>query len=331
MADATFERSRLATVFGGSGFLGRHIVRALARRGWRVRVAVRRPDLAAFPAADRRRRPDPAGAGEPPLSRRRSPPRSKARKWWSTPRACAPRAARRLTEPCMSTARRRLPAPRRPRAVETYAHLSGIGADAELRLALYCEQRPWRERDARRPSRTRRSCVRRWCSDRRTTFSIDSARWRAFSRSFRLFGGGKTRLQPVYAGDVARAAAAALAGEARPGTVYELGGPLVMTLREAAELALRTVERRRLLVGMPLGPSRLIASTTWLASRATLGRFPKASDDESRSGRSAGAGQCGVGQGRRRGASPSRPWHHTAGAGRDHRRLSCAVSQDRPV
>src|SRR5438445_1126471 len=48
MADATFERSRLATVFGGSGFLGRHIVRALVRRGWRVRVAVRRPDLAAF-------------------------------------------------------------------------------------------------------------------------------------------------------------------------------------------------------------------------------------------------------------------------------------------
>ena len=48
MADATFERSRLATVFGGSGFLGRHIVRALARKGWRVRIAVRRPDLAAF-------------------------------------------------------------------------------------------------------------------------------------------------------------------------------------------------------------------------------------------------------------------------------------------
>ncbi len=48
MADATLERSRLATVFGGSGFVGRHIVRALARKGWRVRVAVRRPDLAAF-------------------------------------------------------------------------------------------------------------------------------------------------------------------------------------------------------------------------------------------------------------------------------------------
>src|SRR5579871_5117705 len=48
MTEATIEANRLATVFGGSGFLGRHIVRALARRGWRVRVAVRRPDLAAF-------------------------------------------------------------------------------------------------------------------------------------------------------------------------------------------------------------------------------------------------------------------------------------------
>ena len=48
MTEATREANRLATVFGGSGFLGRHIVRALVHQGWRVRVAVRRPDLAAF-------------------------------------------------------------------------------------------------------------------------------------------------------------------------------------------------------------------------------------------------------------------------------------------
>ena len=48
MTEATREANRLATVFGGSGFLGRHIVRALVHDGWRVRVAVRRPDLAAF-------------------------------------------------------------------------------------------------------------------------------------------------------------------------------------------------------------------------------------------------------------------------------------------
>src|SRR5271165_6721239 len=52
MTEATSEANRLATVFGGSGFLGRHIVRALARKGWRIRVAVRRPDLAAFLQTD---------------------------------------------------------------------------------------------------------------------------------------------------------------------------------------------------------------------------------------------------------------------------------------
>ena len=48
MADAPYVSKRLVTVFGGSGFIGRYVVRVLARRGWRVRVAVRRPDLAGF-------------------------------------------------------------------------------------------------------------------------------------------------------------------------------------------------------------------------------------------------------------------------------------------
>jgi uncharacterized protein YbjT (DUF2867 family) len=90
-----------------------------------------------------------------------------------------------------------------------------------------------------------------------------------------LFAGGKTRLQPVYVGDVARAAAAALAGEAKPGAVYELGGPDVMTLREAAETALRTIDRPRLLIGLPNTPSYMMASVTTFASRLTLGKFPK--------------------------------------------------------
>ena len=53
-----------------------------------------------------------------------------------------------------------------------------------------------------------------------------------------LLGGGGTRLQPVYVGDVAQAVAAALSGVAKPGVAYELGGPRTMTLREAAELTL---------------------------------------------------------------------------------------------
>jgi NADH dehydrogenase len=89
-----------------------------------------------------------------------------------------------------------------------------------------------------------------------------------------LLGGGKTRLQPVYVGDVAQAVTAALAGLAKPGAPYELGGPRTMTLREAAELTLRTIDRRRLLIGLPLGPSRWIAASTEFASKATFGLFP---------------------------------------------------------
>ena len=90
-----------------------------------------------------------------------------------------------------------------------------------------------------------------------------------------LLGGGENRLQPVYVGDVARAVAAALSGLAKPGTTYELGGPRTMTLREAAELTLRTIDRRRLLIGLPLAPSRWLASLTQFGSKATFGLFPK--------------------------------------------------------
>jgi NADH dehydrogenase len=89
-----------------------------------------------------------------------------------------------------------------------------------------------------------------------------------------LLGGGKTRLQPVYVGDVGQAVAAALSGLAKPGTSYELGGPRTMTLREAAELTLGAIDRRRLLIGLPLGPSRWIAASTQFASKATFGLFP---------------------------------------------------------
>src|SRR5207237_153263 len=68
-----------------------------------------------------------------------------------------------------------------------------------------------------------------------------------------LIGGGKTRFQPVFAGDVAAAFAAAVAGETKAGTVYELGGPEALTFRALMEYVLATIERRRLLVPIPFG------------------------------------------------------------------------------
>jgi NADH dehydrogenase len=74
-----------------------------------------------------------------------------------------------------------------------------------------------------------------------------------------LIGGGKTRFQPAFVGDVAAAFAAAAAGETRPGTTYELGGPEVLTFRQLMEYVLATTQRRRLLVPIPFGLAKFEA------------------------------------------------------------------------
>src|SRR5208337_3426343 len=66
-----------------------------------------------------------------------------------------------------------------------------------------------------------------------------------------LIGGGRTRFQPVFVGDVAEAIAKAADGEAKGGTTYELGGPEVFTFRELMTIMLAVIERRRVLVPLP--------------------------------------------------------------------------------
>ena len=74
-----------------------------------------------------------------------------------------------------------------------------------------------------------------------------------------LIGGGETKFQPVFVGDVARAIARAVGGWAKGGTTYELGGPEVKTFRELMEYVLAVTERKRLLVPLPFGLARLQA------------------------------------------------------------------------
>jgi NADH dehydrogenase len=74
-----------------------------------------------------------------------------------------------------------------------------------------------------------------------------------------LIGGGLTKLQPVYVGDVATAIADAVDGGAKQGTVYELGGPEVLTMREIMATILSIIERRRMLVSLPFGLAKLQA------------------------------------------------------------------------
>jgi len=74
-----------------------------------------------------------------------------------------------------------------------------------------------------------------------------------------LIGGGKTRFQPVFVGDVAEAIASAVEGKTKPGAIYELGGPEIFTFKEVLQYILATIERRRLLIPIPFWIARLQA------------------------------------------------------------------------
>ncbi len=273
MVDAASERSRLATVFGGSGFLGRHIVRALVRKGWRVRVAVRRPDLAAFliPIGG-------VGQVQPVQANLRYPASlghviEGAEMVVNATGVSVESGAQTYTAVHVEGAGALARAAARA-GVEAYAHISGIGADANS-ASRFVASKGLGERATLEsfPAATilRPSVV----------FGPEDDFFNRFGALachlpfIPLLGGGGARLQPVFVGDVARATAVALSGVAKPGAIYELGGPRTMTLREAAELALRTIDRRRLLIGLPLGPSRWVAASSQFASRATFGLFPK--------------------------------------------------------
>src|SRR6201985_69890 len=72
-----------------------------------------------------------------------------------------------------------------------------------------------------------------------------------------LIGGGVTKMQPVYVGDVATAVADAVDGKTTPGAIYELGGPEVLTMREIMEAILAITERKRMLISLPFGLAKL--------------------------------------------------------------------------
>jgi NADH dehydrogenase len=82
------------------------------------------------------------------------------------------------------------------------------------------------------------------------------ARW---SWSLPLVGGGETKFQPVYVGDVAEAIALSVDGKTKPGAVYELGGPSVMSFRECLEEMLQVIDRDRWFVTVPWWQARMMA------------------------------------------------------------------------
>jgi NADH dehydrogenase len=246
----------LITIFGGSGFLGRHVVRALCKQGYRIRVAVRRPELAGHLQ---------------PLGRVGQVHAVQANVRHPASVEAAVKGAHivvNLVGILFERGRQRFAAIHgegagvvaRAAAAQgvRMIHVSAIGADRDS-PALYARTKAEGEEAVRaavpeaiifRPS---------------IVFGPEDDFFNRFAAIARLspflplIGGGETRFQPVFVGDVAEAIAKAVSGEARAGTIYELGGPDVRTFKELMEFVLATIERRRLLVPIPFGLARLQA------------------------------------------------------------------------
>jgi NADH dehydrogenase len=259
----------LITIFGGSGFLGRHLVRALAKRHYRIRVAVRRPDLANHLQ---------------PLGRVGQIHAIQANVRHPGSVGAAVRDADiviNLVGILFERGRQRFDAVQAFGAEQValaaaahgarMIHVSAIGAD-EQSPSAYARAKAVGEQAvlAAVPEATifRPSIM----------FGPEDAFFNKFAALARvlpalpLIGGGQTRFQPVFVGDVAEAIARAVDGQAigersdavlrtaMPGAIYELGGPKVRTFKELMEYLLATIERRRLLVPIPFALAKLQAT-----------------------------------------------------------------------
>lgn len=247
------EHAPLITIIGGSGFVGRYIAQNMARRGWRVRVACRRPNEALFV------KPYGVVGQVEPVQCNVRDEASMARviagadavvysvgvlfesgaNRFDAVQAEGPARAARLAAAA---------------GVGRFVLISAIGADAES-PSEYARTKAAGEAGVRaafpdavilRPS---------------VVFGQEDGFFNRFAAMARIspvvpIVGGATHFQPVWVQDVADAAAKAAAGEAAPG-VFELGGPRRYTFRDLVELTLRVTRRRRLILDLPFFIGRL--------------------------------------------------------------------------
>ena len=263
--------AKLVTIFGGSGFVGRYIVRRMAREGWRVRVACRRPNEA-LPVKVY----GVVGQIEPVFCNIRDDASvAAALRGADAAVNCVgilAESGKSTFDAIQAEGAGRVARLAAAEGCRSLVQISAIGADADSESA-YGRTKAEGENAVRahfpdavilRPS---------------IVFGPEDEFFNRFAGMTR-FGpalpvvGADTRFQPVYVDDVAAAAVKAIRGEARPG-VYELGGPEVRTFRELMEDMLGTIRRKRLVLNLPFGIANLLASVTGLAHRATFGLAPQ--------------------------------------------------------
>jgi uncharacterized protein YbjT (DUF2867 family) len=260
---------RLVTLYGGSGFIGRHAVRALAKAGYRIRVAVRRPDLAGHlqplgavgqihAVQANLRYPDSvmraAEGSEAVVNLVGILHRSGAQTFDAVQAEGAAYVAKAAKE-----------------AGARLIQMSAIGADKNS-ASDYARTKAEGEKAAL--SSMKQAVVLRpsVVFGPEDEFFNRFASLARFAPALPLIGGGHTKFQPVFVGDVAAAILATIEGRAKPGTTYELGGPEVKTFKELMELLLQEIGRNRLLVPLPFGIARLKAFFLEFAPKPMLTR-----------------------------------------------------------
>ena len=257
----------LVTVFGGSGFLGRHVVRALAYRGYRIRVAVRRPELAGYLQ---------------PMGRVGQIHAVQANLRYPNSVAAALRdadVAVNLVGLMLQSGRQRFDALMAEGAETVAKAASAIGAPLVHVSSLSADPNStshYARAKAEGEARVRAAQSAAIIARPSIIFGPEDDFFNRFGAMARLspalplVGGGRTRMQPVFAGDVAEGVAKAVDGDLKPGTTYEFGGPDVHTFRELMEFVLATVGRRRLLLPIPFGVMKVQAAVLQFLPRAPI-------------------------------------------------------------
>jgi len=250
------DHPELITIFGGSGFVGTQVVQLLARAGYRIRVAVRRPDLAGHvkplggvgqvaPIQANVRNKDSVAAAVRGASIVINLAAIGIEKGKQRFRAINVMGARNVAEAAKAA------------GVKTLVQMSVLGADESSR-SLFARSRAMGEAQVRaifpgavifRPS---------------IIFGVGDDFFNTLGQIARMLPimplfGGRTKFQPVYVGDVAVALAQAATGNAKAGTTYELGGPDVLTHRELVQRVLADTNRHNPIVPLPAGLGTLLA------------------------------------------------------------------------
>lgn len=247
----------LVTVFGGSGFVGRHVVRTLAKRGYRIRVAVRRPDLAGFLL--------PYGyVGQISLVQANLRYRNsidRAVEGASHVVNCVGimfESGRNSFDAVQDFGARAVAEAARAAGAKL-THISALGVDPDS-ASSYARSKARGEAAINsllpdavilRPS---------------IMFGPEDSFFNKFAAMARIYpalplvGGGKTKFQPVYVEDVAEVVGRSVDGTIAAGRTYELGGPEVLTFRECLQTMLRITNRERPLVSLPFSIASFIGS-----------------------------------------------------------------------